>query len=91
MFRIFKGKPAPQPAPEPRDEIKLQAEDVRYLAETLIQAHVRNQSLNKINKEAVRNAMMLAHALRVAGESYERELRAEALKANMKTEDLPDA
>ena len=88
MFSFLKRQSVvPPPAPEPKaDDIKRQAADARYFAEELLKEHVRNQSLNKLSKESVRNAMRLAHALHVACEAYERELRAEALRTSLETE-----
>jgi hypothetical protein len=62
------------------DPIKQRVEDARYLAEQLVREHVRCNGLHKIDKAVVRNAMTYAHAMSLAAESYERELRAEAFK-----------
>jgi len=87
MFNIFKRRERRYESPcavsTNADPIPQQLDDVRYFAEKLLEQHVGCAGLNKISKECVRNAMMLAHAMRLAMASYERELRAEAAKKAM--------
>ena len=84
MFNIFTKRPEyPETVVANGDQIKRRVSDARYFAEELLKAHVGTAGLNKIAKECVRNAMMLAHALSMAVENYERELRAEAARQAM--------
>lgn len=89
MFNPFK-RSALDETPDV-DRVVERAGNVRFLAGELLRAHVRANGLHKINKEAVRNAMLYAHSLELSMESYERELRQQADKAALaETSFTPD-
>lgn len=76
-----------------RDHVTERIEEVRYQSSRFLEAHVRANGLHKINKEAVRNAMLYAHSLEESLVTYERELRAKAERealAKTTVQPLPD-
>jgi hypothetical protein len=80
MFNPFKRQIVRRGSDDP---IKGRVGDARFFAEELLKAHVGTAGLHKLSKQCVRNAMMLAHALSLAVESYEAELRREALDKSL--------